>query len=221
MSAWLASTQVGLNPYDVEVLGKQFRVFPGVFSPLYYSETAFFASHLLPRLHATGRFLDVGCGVGVNSVLAAAMGVDVVALDINPTAIENTTHNLLRYGLDGRVQVRQSDIFSALLPTERFDVIYWNIPFTLCDPDAALTPLEEAIFDPGYRKNRTFIARAKDHLNAGGEVLLGISPTLGDPDAIKAICATEGYGLEVVAEGYELDVPEPVVLQLIRLTTDD
>ncbi|MCA1674388.1 MAG: 50S ribosomal protein L11 methyltransferase, partial [Actinobacteria bacterium] len=46
------------------------------------------------------RLLEMGCGAGVAWVLAAQHGCDrVVALDINPAAVENTRRNAARYGV--------------------------------------------------------------------------------------------------------------------------
>lgn len=220
MRSWLTASQAGTGTGvdEVEVLGSAFLVLPGVFSPRYYSETEFFASQLVPRLRAGSRFLDIGCGVGVNTVLAALKGLTVTAVDINPVAVENTVRNLRRHHVVRDVDVRVSDIFSALEPSAQFDAIYWNVPFTYRNSDAVLTPLEEAIFDPGFRKLRTFVEQSTKHLSNRGEVFLGASPTLGEPAVLSEVCAAAGFEVEVLAEAFELHPPEPVVLELRRLT---
>jgi SAM-dependent methyltransferase len=43
--------------------------------------------HLAERGLLTGQLLDVGCGTGEHSLLAAASGAEVVGVDISPTAI--------------------------------------------------------------------------------------------------------------------------------------
>lgn len=212
MRAWLDATQRG-DEYDVEVLGAGFTVLPGVFSPRFYSETEFYAEHVLAALRPGERFLDVGCGIGVNATLAAARGVRVVACDISPAAIENTRRNARRH--DVAIDVRESDVFSAIDADERFDVVYWNIPFTFCDPQVRLTPLEEAIFDPGFRKHTAFLTQVCDHLEPGGLVLIGVSSSLGDLPAIDTIADGAGLVLELRATTIEMGSDPPVHLELL------
>ena len=145
MSAWLDRTQNQAEPYEVDVLGSSFLVRPEVFSPQFYPETEFFAGELRRYWRRGVRFLDLGCGVGVNSVLAGRAGATGTALDINQEAVRNTRENLRRFGLAHRVDARRSDIFSALKPGERFDLIYWNVPFTYRSDGTRLSVLEESI----------------------------------------------------------------------------
>ena len=220
MSRWLTSTQLDLRQDEVLVEGIPFVVYAGVFSPRYYSETAFYAAHLIPRLRPGSSLLDLGCGAGVNSVLAALRGVSVTALDLNPRAVRNTRDNMIRHGID-RIDVRESDVFSGLAAQERFDTVYWNVPFAYREPGVTLSSLEEAIFDPGLRKQQAFLEGARNHLTVAGEVLMGVSPTLGDVAGIGELARALGFAIEVVAEAEECEVPDRTVLQLLRLWPDE
>ncbi len=100
--------------------------------------------------------------------MAALHGAHLTALDINPAAVENTLRSVERHQVAERVTVAQSDVYAALPRDQRFDTIYWNTPFAYRDKGTVLTAAEEAIHDPGYRKNQAFINGARAHLKPGG-----------------------------------------------------
>lgn len=214
MQLWLDRSQTE-GEHETMVLDHTFAVLRGVFSPRYYPETEFYAGHVLGAIEPGCRFLDLGCGVGVNAVLAAMRGAIVVACDVNPAAVENTRHNAARHGV--QVDVRESDVFSALQEDERFDVVYWNVPFAYRRPDVSLSPLQEAIFDPGYQKNRAFLAGVCDHLETSGVVLMGISSTLGEQHLIDEMIAEAGLSAELVAATVERGTSPTTRLELVRL----
>lgn len=216
MTEFLASTQRDFQLSPVEILGRQFIVLPGVFSPAYYAETAFFTGHVVELVDPGTSYLDLGCGAGVTAVSAALKGAKVTALDINPAAVENTRRNASLHGVEGRVRVLQSDIYSALREGERFDTIYWNVPFGYRRPGTSLTVLEESVFDVGYRKNREFVLHARSHCVVGGQILMGISSTLGSRGAIEAFAAEAGVNFVEVARTLDPDAPFELWLELLR-----
>ena len=74
--------------------------------------------------------LDIGCGTGILSVLAARLGADrVAAADISPEAVKAARHNAALNGVQDRVFVRESDLTEAVDGT--FDLAAANI---LADP---------------------------------------------------------------------------------------
>jgi methylase of polypeptide subunit release factors len=82
-----------------------------------------------PRLHDRV-VLDVCAGSGVQALVCAARGARrVVALEKSPVAVNSARFNCLLNGLADVVDVRESDLFSALLPGERFDFVVANPPF--------------------------------------------------------------------------------------------
>lgn len=217
MEDWLKRSQGRQFPYSVEILGHHFLVEAGVFSPQFYSETEFFADHVLRHIRPGDRYLDLGCGVGVTAVLAAERGAAVVALDVNPAAVANTTANGARFGVADRIDARTSDVFSALRDDERFDVMYWNVPFAYRTEGTGLDALQEAIFDPGYRKNREFLLGARRYLDSNGTVLLGASPTLGHMPTMERVAKAARLDLVCVAEERESGHTAPgPLLQLLR-----
>lgn len=147
-------------------------------------------------------FLEMGSGTGIMSVLGALNGCrKVVALDLNPAAVENTAKNAVRHGVADRVEARLSDMYSAVRLGERFDGIYWNPPFL--DPPAGSTDSSiwhETMFDPGFAKLRVFLGEGRALLRPGGSVYLWFGEALGKPTLIADLGAEFGYELLVLEE---------------------
>lgn len=82
------------------------------------------SSELLDIVPATGRALDVACGTGAQSVWMAQRGLDVVAIDASPAAIDLTSAAARTAGVGQRVEVRVVDLDRGI-PSELgdFDVI--------------------------------------------------------------------------------------------------
>jgi ribosomal protein L11 methyltransferase len=71
------------------------------------------------------RILDVGCGSGILSIAAARLGAGaVVALDVDPIAVEATIANARRNRLAGRIDTRQGSLPSGAGP---FDLVLANL----------------------------------------------------------------------------------------------
>jgi ribosomal protein L11 methyltransferase len=69
--------------------------------------------------------LDVGCGSGVLSVVAARLGAPyVAAIDISPAAVEATTDNAARNGVAGAVTASTTPLSEV---TDEFDVVLANL----------------------------------------------------------------------------------------------
>lgn len=74
--------------------------------------------------------LDMGCGSGILSVVAAhAWDARVVAADIAEKAISDTKNQIVEYGLESRITAIRSDGFSNPLIHERapYDLILCNM----------------------------------------------------------------------------------------------
>lgn len=186
------------TPYSVEVSGKEFIVYPGVFSPKYFHDTEIFARHL--PVKPGEALLEIGPGTGVVSITAAYKGAgQVLAVDINPIAVTNTQANIVAHHLESRVGVRCGDLYDPLKSGEKFDTIFWNVPFGLV-PDSELSDLEKSIYDPGYESIERFIKEAKRYLKPWGRVLIGFSSTLGRLDLIQKFCSEVGLILTLLHE---------------------
>ena len=195
------------RPGEFTLLGQSWELLDGVFSPTYTPITELFSSWLpYPQ---GGAFLEMGCGAGVTAVVAAQEGCQVTALDIAGQAVENTRRNVARHGVGDRVRVRQSDLFDALGPAEKFDVIFWNSNFA--EPPADFvnsTDLHHAFFDPQYDTHRRFAAEAPARLTERGRLLLGFT-SIGNAALLAEICADAGLGIEVLRSAQRQDGRAP------------
>ncbi len=106
--------------------GLTMTVYQGVFHPLLFHSTLILVNYL-QKLPLQGKtFLEPGCGCGLVSLLAAKAGADVIALDINELATENTKINAFNNNLS--IEVLQSDLF-AEVAKKPFNYIFINPPY--------------------------------------------------------------------------------------------
>jgi methylase of polypeptide subunit release factors len=77
------------------------------------------------------RVLELGCGSGLLSIAAAKMGAgSVVAVDIDPRALESAVENIRLNGFSDRIDVRAGSWFEAVHAGEQFDVVIATPPQT-------------------------------------------------------------------------------------------
>jgi 16S rRNA G1207 methylase RsmC len=77
------------------------------------------------------RVLEMGCGSGILSIAAAKMGAGrVVAVDIDPLALESAVENARLNGFSDRIDVRAGSWFEAVRTGEQFDVVIATPPQT-------------------------------------------------------------------------------------------
>ncbi len=165
--------------------------------------------------------LEIGTGSGLISLFSLYYGAaKVVATDVNPNAIENARYNAKRLGLDDRLEVRQVSLddtraFSALGPSERFDLIISNPPWE----DAVPTKISQyAFYDPSFVLLKSLLAELPERLNPGGKTLLAY----GAREAILHILRLadeSGYSSRVLDDRAPEDMP-PVFLpgMLVEVT---
>ncbi len=148
---------------------------------------------VLAEVRAGDRVLDMGTGCGLHAVLAAGTAERVVAVDINPAAVDAARANAARNGVADRVDVRVSDVFSAV--DGEFDLIIWDPPFRWFTPRDYL---EMATADPGYQALTRFFHEVDGHLAAGGRLLIFFG-TSGDLAYLHRLIDEAGLRAEVVA----------------------
>lgn len=141
---------------------------------------------------AVTRVLDLCTGTGCLAILAAyAFGqADIDAADLSTAALELAQANISLHGLDDRVQLINSDLYSALGPEHKYDLILCNPPYVNADSMAGLPP--EYRHEPqmalaggtdGMDLVRRILADAARHLNPDGILILEIGHELANFEA--------------------------------------
>ena len=109
----------------IKLLGVSVSIPPTVFHPQLFFSSKILCEYL-STLELKGKdVLDMGCGSGVISLLAASMGACVVAIDINPVAVTTTADNSRRNHLEQSVRAYQGNLFEPITLDESFDYIFF------------------------------------------------------------------------------------------------
>ena len=148
-------------------------IYPSVFHPKLFLTSEFFARFLATMDLEDKDVADVGTGSGILALAAARAGAKVVALDINPIAVNAAADNARANGLGDRVTALRSDLMSALAPGPQFDVIISNPPFFSGEPrDIA----DRAwVAGPGYRDIISLFEQAHQRLKPSGTMYVLLS----------------------------------------------
>jgi SAM-dependent methyltransferase len=107
--------------------------------------------------------LDLGCGGGVQSLLAARHCERVIGVDLNPRAVAFARFNACLNGISN-VEFREGDLFGPVTG-ERFDLV-------VCNPPYVISPETELLFRDGGRSSDSFceevVRGLGRHLETGG-----------------------------------------------------
>ena len=125
-----------------------------------------------------GSVLDMGTGSGVQAVAAASKAEvhRVVAVDIDPAAVEEARRLALEAGISGKIEFRVCDLFEGI-GDESFDWIVFNPPYLPSEGDA-----DEASWSGGQTGSEVitrFLSEAAVHLKPGGAIILVYSSLTG------------------------------------------
>jgi release factor glutamine methyltransferase len=102
------------------------KIYPSVYKPLE-------DSRILGRAvekYSFGKMLDLGCGSGIQGIIAAKMGCDVTFADLNPHAVECASENAKINGIKGKFIV--SSVFSNI--KGKFNTISFDPPYLKSKP---------------------------------------------------------------------------------------
>ncbi len=150
------------------------------------------------RLKDSDSFLEVGCGTGIISVVAARRVKQAIAVDISLDAVRNTLKNLERNSMIHHCEILQSDLLTAISSKAKFSVIAFNPPY-LQNEDHA-TKLDHALVggETGTELTERFLIQACEHLESEGSIYVVVS-TLGNIDKIDDMMRGIGLSVERVA----------------------
>lgn len=148
---------------------------------------------VVPDPEAVTSVLDLCTGSGCLAILAAVTypNAMVDGVDLSPDALAVAARNVADYGLENRITLQQSDLFSAL-GSRRYDLILSNPPYVSAEavrefpPEFKAEPvMAHAGGDDGLDIVRRILADAPRHLERDGVLVVEV-----------------GTGLDVLEEEY-------------------
>ncbi|NJB67466.1 putative nicotinamide N-methyase [Desulfobaculum xiamenense] len=159
-----------------------------------------FVCVLPPRPDA--EVLEIGCGVGVCGLFAAATGFRTTLTDTNPDALLFSRINALKNGLEDRVDVRQAD-FAADRLGKRFDYIVGSevlyierlhrglVKFMLAHIKPV--PHAEVIFSKNFSRKSTRFFKLVDEDFLSSERTVGCKASLDNGESEKYLCTIHRF----------------------------
>lgn len=166
-----------------EFYGLEFEVTPDVLIPR--PETEMIVERAIQIIRTSGieSFCDVGTGSGciAISILHEVASVRAVGLDQSTRALEVARRNAGKHGVDARLQLLESNIFSSVTD-QKFGLIVSNPPYVPVDDIAGLQA-EVRDFEPhgaltdrsdGLSIIRRIVEESPGHLSGQGYLLLEI-----------------------------------------------
>jgi release factor glutamine methyltransferase len=164
-------------PKKVYFRGHVFLVYEHVYEP---AEDTFLIAEKM-AVTEDDAVLDMGTGCGILAVLAAEKAKSVLAVDVNPYALQCASRNAETNGVKERIEFRCGDLFQFISPDERFSLILFNAPYLPSEPDEEKSWIGKAW--AGGRNGRKIIDRfimdAPNFLAAGGRIQL-VQSSLSD-----------------------------------------
>ena len=179
-----------------EFWGRPFRADPRALVPR--PETELLVEVALAALPEGGAALDLGTGTGCVGVTLAMERprARVLATDLSGEALSLARENADRLG--ARLELREGDLFAALPPGLRFDVIASNPPYV---PAGELASLPREVQreprraldggDEGLAVLRRLVAEAPGWLVPGGTLVLEMHES--HAETLPALCRTAGF----------------------------
>lgn len=145
--------------------------------------------------------LDMGTGCGILAVLAAEKAKRVLAVDINPHAIECAIKNAEMNGVKERIEFRNGDLFQPIKPNESFSLILFNSPYLPSEPDEERSWIGKAWAGGanGRKVIDRFVMNVPNFLAAGGRIQL-VQSSLSDVDRTLKMFSERSLRAMVVAQ---------------------
>ena len=199
-----------------EFAGLRISVGPGVFVPRRRSELLVEHARRLARPGSV--VVDLCCGSGAIglAIAAAVTGIELIAADIEPAAVQWARRNVEPIG----GTVFAGDLYNALPPSVRgrVDVLVCNAPY-VPDDEIAMLPREARLHEPlvtlagggdGLDVQRRVLADAQRWLVASGAVLIETGEHQADRTA--ELFRAEGFSARIA---HDNDLDATVVIGLV------
>jgi release factor glutamine methyltransferase len=145
--------------------------------------------------------LDIGTGCGILAVLAARKAKSVVAVDVNPYAIQCAIINAETYGVKKKINFRRGELFQPIKENERFSLILFNSPYLPSEPDEEKSWIGKAWAGGpnGRQVIDRFIADAPKWLADGGRILI-VQSSLSDVNRTLEMFSERNLWASIVAQ---------------------
>ena len=143
--------------------------------------------------------LEIGCGCGLVSIVAARKGATVVATDKSLVSVRNTRENARRHNLQDNIDVRLGQLFEPIRTEERFSVIAINPPYL---PGTREDPAYDGAWSGGTDGREVidaFLSQCVLFLENDGRVLI-MQSSLSNPDKTHRILDTLFHSSTIKAE---------------------
>jgi release factor glutamine methyltransferase len=120
-----------------------------------------------------GKVLDMGTGSGIQAITAALKRqvTEVVAVDINPLALELAEKNALKAGVRDKIKLVKSSLFQEI--SDKFDWIIFNPPYLPSEGE-----VDECSWTGGEKGSEIiedFLKIADNYLKKNGKILMVFS----------------------------------------------
>ncbi len=177
-----------------EFYSLQFRVDENVLIPRPETEhlvvEALDCAKKLPQRDRPIRVADIGTGSAAIAVSLAKnlKNVQVTAVDCSPQALHIARWNVDQHDVAAAVDLVESDLFSAIDSTIKFDIVCSNPPYVAEAEYAELSPTVRD-FEPkmalvsgptGTECIERLLRDAPDHIEPGGRLIIELSPMIAD-----------------------------------------
>ncbi len=187
-----------------EFFGENFFVNKDVLDPRPDSESLIeLVFKNFPDKNQKLKILEIGVGSGclVTTLLKAFQMADATGVDISEEALKICQKNAETHQVKNRLNLKKSDLFSALNSDEKFDLIISNPPYI---PSQEIENLEPEVknYEPrtaldggidGLDLYKKIAALAKNFLKKDGKIILEIG--FGQEKDVTQIFELEGFSL--------------------------
>lgn len=193
-----------------EFMGLNFFVDESVLIPR--DDTEVLVNYVLKHIAAlpSASVLNLGTGSGCIETILAKNNPDVqiISVDINKKALTLAKKNLQLHGVEDRVTLLVSDLFSALPSIEPFDVICSNPPY-ISAKDMRRLSTDVLCYEPlnalyggqdGLHFYRRIAAEAQFYLHDGGLLVLEV----GSNQSLPVIELLQKYGWLAIETNQDL-----------------
>lgn len=165
---------------------------PEVFHPGFFFSTQLLLQYVNSMPLNGKKFLELGCGSGLISIVAAKNGALVTASDINPVAVDFLARNSKENNVE--MEIIGSDLFDDI-PKQSFDIIAINPPYYKKKP---VTPKDHAWFcgEHGEYFSKLFDT-LPGYINTGTEIIMVLIEHC-DMEMITGFAKKNGFTLRSV-----------------------